>query len=186
MINFNTNILETNLINLSFVIGVLIYFGGDVLNSLLDDRLKIIQKSLDEVKVLKENLQEMTTSSDSQSAADSLAESLAKSEEDLKAAVERMRTEIKDRYTKEISDLEIGKKTKIAFEEDKATSQLAEQIKKLTVQQSLRQVENRIVKARADIDLGLVSDVENTTKFNHGKKFGFFFKDSLRKLSQVT
>ena len=42
----NTNILETNIINLTVVIGVLIYVGGDVLNSLLKTRKENILKSL--------------------------------------------------------------------------------------------------------------------------------------------
>ena len=42
----NTNILETNIINLTVVIGVLIYVGGDVLNSLLQTRKENILKSL--------------------------------------------------------------------------------------------------------------------------------------------
>ena len=42
----NTNILETNIINLGVVIGVLIYFGGDILTSLLKTRKDNIVKSL--------------------------------------------------------------------------------------------------------------------------------------------
>lgn len=182
MINFNTNVLETNIINLSVVVGCLVYFGSDVLNSLLDDRMAIIMRSLDEVKALKENLNEIT---EAPSTADSLAQDLAKSENDLNMAIERMRTEIKNRYTKEISDLETGKTDKISFEEEKATSQLSEQIKNLTVQLSILQIENRIIKARGNMNLGLISDYEQSITFNRGKKYGYFFKDSLRKLAQL-
>ena len=38
----NTNLLETNILNLSVVIGVLVYFGGDVLSSLLTNRKELI------------------------------------------------------------------------------------------------------------------------------------------------
>ena len=31
----NTNLLETNVINLAVVVGVVVYFGGDVLSSIL-------------------------------------------------------------------------------------------------------------------------------------------------------
>jgi F-type H+-transporting ATPase subunit b len=39
----NTNILETNIINLGIVIGVLIYFGGDVLGAVLQKRSETIR-----------------------------------------------------------------------------------------------------------------------------------------------
>nr|YP_010294566.1 ATP synthase CF0 subunit I [Xyris pauciflora]ULQ68704.1 ATP synthase CF0 subunit I [Xyris pauciflora] len=43
---FNTDILATNLINLSVVIGVLIFFGKGVLNDLLDNRKKRILNTI--------------------------------------------------------------------------------------------------------------------------------------------
>ena len=45
---FNGNILETNLINLSVVIAVVVSFGGDALRSLLDDRKQTILNNLQE------------------------------------------------------------------------------------------------------------------------------------------
>nr|YP_009113670.1 ATP synthase CF0 B chain [Ceratozamia hildae]AFM54198.1 AtpF [Ceratozamia hildae]AFR13848.1 ATP synthase CF0 B chain [Ceratozamia hildae]BAR93447.1 ATP synthase CF0 B chain [Ceratozamia hildae] len=42
----NTNILGTNLINLSVVLGVLIYFGKGVLSNLLDDRKQKILSTI--------------------------------------------------------------------------------------------------------------------------------------------
>nr|YP_010163299.1 ATP synthase CF0 subunit I [Kotschya aeschynomenoides]QRI61091.1 ATP synthase CF0 subunit I [Kotschya aeschynomenoides] len=43
---FNTNILATNLINLSIVLGVLIFFGKGVLSDLLDNRKQRILKTI--------------------------------------------------------------------------------------------------------------------------------------------
>nr|YP_010027367.1 AtpF [Rhoiptelea chiliantha]AXS67551.1 AtpF [Rhoiptelea chiliantha]QOS47456.1 AtpF [Rhoiptelea chiliantha]WDE75644.1 ATP synthase CF0 subunit I [Rhoiptelea chiliantha]WKF54203.1 ATP synthase CF0 subunit I [Rhoiptelea chiliantha]WNI01378.1 ATP synthase CF0 subunit I [Rhoiptelea chiliantha] len=43
---FNTDILATNLINLSVVFGVLIFFGKGVLNDLLDNRKQRILKTI--------------------------------------------------------------------------------------------------------------------------------------------
>lgn len=181
MINFNTNVLETNIINLSFVIGVLIYFGGDVINSLLEDRLKIILNSLEEVKTLQQNLQEITISP----SVDSLAQDLEKSEKDLTAAVERMRIDIRNRYTKEISDLEIGKKAKISFEEDKATSLIAEQIKYLTVELAVLQIENRVLKVKGNNNLGFISEYEESVSFNRTKKYGHFFNHAVNRIGDV-
>ena len=130
-----------------FVIFVLVYFGGDVLNSLLEERLAIITKSLDEVETLKKTLEEIVVSP----SVESLETDLKQKEADLDLTIQKMRMEIKDRATKEIQDLELRQKAKIKFEEDKATSQLSEQIKNLTVQLAVLQIENRVLKARADL-----------------------------------
>jgi len=45
-IGINTDILDTNIINLTVVIGVLVYVGGDVLSSLLTNRKEMILKTL--------------------------------------------------------------------------------------------------------------------------------------------
>jgi len=47
-LGFNTNILETNIINLSVVIGVVVSFGGDALRSLLENRKQTILNNLRE------------------------------------------------------------------------------------------------------------------------------------------
>ena len=43
---FNTNLLETNLINLAVVIGVLVYFGKGILTSLLNNRQETIVNTI--------------------------------------------------------------------------------------------------------------------------------------------
>ena len=43
----NTNLLETNVINLTVVVGCLIYFGGDILKQALNSRKDILIKSLE-------------------------------------------------------------------------------------------------------------------------------------------
>jgi len=53
----NTNLLETNVLNLAVVIGVLVVFGGDVLTSILKNRQELIVKSLNDAE---ERFQEAT------------------------------------------------------------------------------------------------------------------------------
>lgn len=45
---FNTNVLETNIINLAVVLGVVVSFGGDALRSLLENRRETILGNLRE------------------------------------------------------------------------------------------------------------------------------------------
>ena len=47
---FNGNILETNIINLAVVIGVVVTFVGDALRSLLDNRKQLIVNSLQQAE----------------------------------------------------------------------------------------------------------------------------------------
>jgi F-type H+-transporting ATPase subunit b len=54
----NTNILETNIINLSVVIGVVVSFGGDALRSLLDNRKETILANLQEADLRAKEAQE--------------------------------------------------------------------------------------------------------------------------------
>jgi F-type H+-transporting ATPase subunit b len=46
---FNTNLFETNVLNLRVVLGVVVTFVGDALRTLLDQRRKIILSTLQEV-----------------------------------------------------------------------------------------------------------------------------------------
>ena len=47
-IGFNTDIFDTNLINLSLVVGVVVTLGGDTLTSALDERRRSILSSLED------------------------------------------------------------------------------------------------------------------------------------------
>ena len=48
LVELNTNIFETNLINLSIVVGVVVVLGGDALTSALDERRRAILESLED------------------------------------------------------------------------------------------------------------------------------------------
>ena len=60
--SINTNILDTNIINLIVVLGIVFYIGRDFLTSLLDNRQKLILANLTEAdakyNVLLDNLKE--------------------------------------------------------------------------------------------------------------------------------
>ena len=51
-IGFNTDIFDTNLINLSLVVGVVVTLGGDALTSALDERRRSILSSLEDANCL--------------------------------------------------------------------------------------------------------------------------------------
>jgi F-type H+-transporting ATPase subunit b len=49
-IGFNGNILETNIINLAVVVGIVVSFGGDALRSLLESRRQAILSTLQQAE----------------------------------------------------------------------------------------------------------------------------------------
>ena len=48
LVELNTNIFETNLVNLGIVVGVVVVLGGDALTSALDERRRAILESLED------------------------------------------------------------------------------------------------------------------------------------------
>src|SRR4051794_25142412 len=63
---FNGNILETNIINLTVVIGVVVSFGGDALRALLENRRQIILNNLREADLRAAEAQEKLTKAKTQ------------------------------------------------------------------------------------------------------------------------
>ena len=49
-VEFNGNILETNIINLAVVVGIVVSFGGDALRSLLESRRQAILSTLQQAE----------------------------------------------------------------------------------------------------------------------------------------
>src|ERR1700734_3053096 len=62
---FNGNILETNILNLSVVLGIVVSFGGDALKALLENRRQTVLSTLEQAnqraKEAKHRLEEATT-----------------------------------------------------------------------------------------------------------------------------
>ena len=63
---FNGNILETNILNLGVVLGVVVSLGGDALRSLLSNRKKTIEKNLEQAEKRALEAKERLTQAQSQ------------------------------------------------------------------------------------------------------------------------
>jgi F-type H+-transporting ATPase subunit b len=138
----NTNLFETNIINLSVVIGVLVYFGGDILKSLLANRREMILKSITDAEEryadaiaklndAKEQLNVANTKAEEiraqglVTASKGTANLLARAEEDIKR-------------------LEEAKQATIRFEEEKAVNQVCERVSRLALEQAVTKVKKRM------------------------------------------
>lgn len=138
----NTNLLETNVLNLAVVIGVLVYFGGDVLSSLLTNRKELILKSLNDAE---ERYKEAT-------------EKLAKAKEQLETAkvkAEEIRAQglvtanqgtanLLERADEDIKRLEEAKQVSLRFEEEKAVQEVCEKVRQLAIEQAIQKVKTRL------------------------------------------
>lgn len=139
---FNTNLLETNLINLAVVISVLVYFGKGVLSALLKNRkdtiLSTIRNAEERYQEAINNLnQERTRLEQAKTKADEiringLSQIQKEQQELIKAADENYKR------------LEDSKNVTILFEEQRAIEQVRQKLSKLTLEKTLNALNSRL------------------------------------------
>jgi F-type H+-transporting ATPase subunit b len=148
----NTNLLETNVINLAVVIGVLVYFGGDVLTSILTNRQESILKSITDAEV---RFQVAKTK-----AAEIRAQGVVSAQQGAKTLLERAE--------EDITRLEETKQATIRVEEEKAVYQVCEQMSRLALSKAMTKVKTRLAKdsslQRRVLDLNIALLGRITTK----------------------
>ena len=129
---FNRNILETNVINLSVVIAVVVSLGGDALRSLLENRKQTILNNLKEVEQRAFEAQERLNKAKLQlELAQTKAIEIRKkgslaSEQEKKQALKQVK--------EDISRLEQTQQETIRFQQQRAISKLSQQVVNLALQ----------------------------------------------------
>jgi len=140
----NTNLLETNVINLAVVIGVVVYFGGDVLSSILKNRQDSILKSITDAEVRFQEATEKLANAKEQlevaktKAAEIRAQGVVTAEQGAKTLLERAE--------EDITRLEESKQATIRVEEEKAVYQVCEQMSRLALSKAMTKVKTRLAK----------------------------------------
>nr|YP_009057761.1 CF0 subunit I of ATP synthase [Picocystis salinarum]AID67581.1 CF0 subunit I of ATP synthase [Picocystis salinarum] len=139
---FNTNILETNVLNLAPVIGIVVYFGGDILRGLLTARQKAIQNTIDDAeKKYKTALKQLHAAEQQFSIAKSKAEEIRAQGKDAAAEGARKFTE---RAEEDITRLEETKQLSLRLEEQKAMQELCQKVVSLALLQVREKLQNRL------------------------------------------
>nr|YP_009259071.1 ATP synthase CF0 subunit I [Sequoia sempervirens]ALB36977.1 ATP synthase CF0 subunit I [Sequoia sempervirens] len=138
----NTNILETNIINLSVVLGVLIYFGKGVLSNLLDNRKQKILSTI-------QNSEELC-----KGAANQLEQARARLREiEMRAREIRVNGYSQIQQEKDylinvasvnLKQLENSKNETVHFEQQRVIEQVQQQISRQAVQRALRTLNSRL------------------------------------------
>ncbi|BEI31688.1 CF0 ATP synthase subunit I (chloroplast) [Bryopsis sp. KO-2023] len=137
----NTNIFDTNIINLAVVIAIVISFVGDALKSLLKNREQLIVSNIQEaVKREEEAIEKLNN------AQKKLISSQQKVTEIKQQSLVTAETE-KEKYKKQtVEDIERLKKLKqdtILFQQQNAIKQLSKQVINLALKQVYKKIENR-------------------------------------------
>ena len=139
---FNGNILETNLINLSVVIAVVVSFGGDALRSLLDNRKQTILNNLQEADQKAKEAEEKLTKARAQlelakkKAIEIREQGVVTAEQEKKQAIRQMQ--------EDVSRLNEIKQETIRFQQQKAISQVSQQVVSLALNQVREKLSNRL------------------------------------------
>ena len=139
---FNFDIIETNILNLGVVIAVVIYLGGDVLTSLLNDRK---QKILGTLKSADERFVEAQQKLEEAKQKVQIAQKKAIEirEQGNKTAIQAAKT-LFERTEDEIRRLEEGTQATLRFEEEKAMSQVRQQVVSLSIEKAFNQLRTKM------------------------------------------
>nr|QKY75811.1 ATP synthase CF0 B subunit subunit I [Flaveria bidentis] len=132
---FNTDILATNLINLSVVLGVLIFFGKGVLSDLLDNRKQRILKTIRNSEELREGAIEQL-----EKARARLRKVEIEADEfrvNGYSEIEREKLNLIDSTYKTLEQLENYKNETINFEQQKASNQVRQRVFQQALQGAL-------------------------------------------------
>jgi F-type H+-transporting ATPase subunit b len=123
---FNTNVLETNIINLTVVIFIVISFVGDALKTLLKNRKEIILANLQEAD--KRALEAQEKLLEAQKQFDFSLEKADQIKKDALIKAENEKTEILKQTENEINNFEKLKVDNIVLEQQKIVSQISQQV----------------------------------------------------------
>jgi F-type H+-transporting ATPase subunit b len=140
----NTNILETNVINLAVVVGVVVTFVGDALKSLLENRRQAILNNLKEADQKAFEAQERLNQAKA-----ALNEAVKKADMIKQQSVltaEQESQQVVRQTQEELARLEQSKQDTIQLQRQRAIQQLSQQVITL----ALSQVKNKLAASRKD------------------------------------
>jgi F-type H+-transporting ATPase subunit b len=132
-IGINFDILETNLINLAIIIGVLIYFGRGFLGKTLSDRRARIEEAIQDAETRKKNAA-AALAGEQQKLAQAQSEAsriLAEAQERAKAVRESVLAKAQD----DIQRLKAAEAQGLTSQQERMTAELRQRIAALALQQ---------------------------------------------------
>ena len=142
-IGLNTNILEINLINLVIVISVVIYFGGEFLDSLLTTRKNSILQSLQEIENRSKQTKEQFEQAKNEW--EKAQQTVKTINEQAEVTIQQVQSQLNDQFSQDIKKLEQTKQLTIQFEKQKILLQIRQQISQLAFKQANQKIQLKLV-----------------------------------------
>ncbi len=139
---FNGNILETNILNLSVVVGIVVSFGGDTLRSLLENRKQTISNNLQQAEKRAQEAQEKLAKAKSQLEMAQKKALEIRQQGDITAEKEKIDSVGKKK--EEIARLTEKKEETLRVEEQKAVSQVYQQLVKRVITEAQNRLGTRL------------------------------------------
>ena len=160
---FNFDIIETNILNLAVVLGVVLFLGGDVLTSLLNDRK---QKILGTLKSATEKFleAELQLSEAKQKIEIAKTKAIQIREQGKLTAVQTIQT-LFQRTEEETQRLNESKQASLRFEEEKAINILRQQVVTLSIERALNilqtKLDNSLQRKLIENNISLLSNLRS-------------------------
>jgi F-type H+-transporting ATPase subunit b len=130
---FNTNILETNVLNLAVVLAIVVTYVGDALRSLLENRKQSIVNTFQEADQRALEARERVAQAKLQ-----LEQAKTKAQqirEQARLTIEQERNQIVSQNQEDIKRLTLLQNETLQFEQQKAQNELAQKLVRLALQQ---------------------------------------------------
>ena len=139
---FNGNILETNIINLAVVIGIVVSFGGDALRSLLENRRQTILNNLQEAEQRAQEAQQKIAKAKSQL---ELAQKKAvEIRQQGNITAEKEKKQCIRQTEEDAKRLEENKQETLQLQQQKAINQVSQQVVSLALNQVREKLNKRL------------------------------------------
>ena len=159
-VSFNGNILETNILNLSVVVGVVVTFGGDALRSLLDNRKRLIESTLQQAEERAREARQRVERAESELASARIKADQIREQGIL--AAEREQAASLSRRGVDIAYLNQLKEEAVGLQQQRAVREVSQQVVAL----ALSQVRERLA-SRFDLTFHQSINSFNTVLFNN-------------------
>ena len=128
---FNTNLFETNVLNLRVVLGVVVTFVGDALRTLLDQRRKIILSTLQEVDQKAKEVQKRLE--DAQLSVEVARNRAQEIRNQAIQTIEQENTIIQEALKSDLKRIQERGKQRIKLERQRIIQSLSQQVAKITL-----------------------------------------------------
>jgi F-type H+-transporting ATPase subunit b len=152
---FNGDVLDTNVLNLAVVLGILFYFGGDFLSSLLKNRKDTILKSLQDAEQrYQEALEQLAAAKAQLEGAQAKAEDIRLQGQ---KAAQDLANQLREAAAKDSARLDENKQMMLQLEEEKAFSQVCQEVIRLALAKTRLTLQDKLNPAmqRRVIDLNI-------------------------------